>query len=329
MTQMDLKKNSVMWDGEQEGFFEAFYIQCNDPVSGMAWWLRYSVMIPKKGRGLPYAAVLAVQFDPSGALGPIAMKHVYPVNHFHFEKDRFILYIEDGFITNSHATGKIRHGDRSLSWDIQWVPSDECFLHYPEFLYGTSFPTTKVTAPHWATTGSGFIRWNDGEFFLEDALIHVGHLWGTSHAKKWAWAHSHGFTENESAVFEGLWAPILGPLGVSVCAFKIDGVLNRFTSLGWKWPLKKFLRNNEWKFKLNNSKYKIDGLITVDPTHVAGVAYHDPLGSRRFCYNSKIATIRMDVHDKKNNDKLTLNAPNTAAFEVALPKELSKFSILV
>lgn len=324
-----LNKNSVVWDGKQEGFYEAYYIQCNDPLSGMAWWFRYSIVVPKKGRGKPHAALWAVQYDKSGARGPVAMKHVYPINHFRYEKDRFILYIEDGFLTNSHATGNIKHGDRALQWDIQWVPSDDVFIHYPEIMYSMPFPKSKVVSPHWATTGGGFIRWNDGEFFLSDALIHVGHVWGTSHSNNWAWAHTHGFQEDDTAVFEGLWAPICGSFGMSMCWFKAEDKIERFTSFGNLWQPKEMLKTNEWPIKFNGSKFKAEGKITIEPVNIAGVAYHDPNGSHRFCYNSKVAGIRMNVIDKEKGDAYTLTAPNTASFEICLKKELENFSTLV
>ena len=191
------------------------------------------------------------------------------------------------------------------------------------------FPKSKVVSPHWATTGAGFIRWNDNEFFLKDALIHVGHVWGTSHSKKWVWVHSHGFEENPTAVFEGLWAPICGSLGMSMCWFQLDGKLTRFTNFGSNWKIKKLLNNNIWDVKLSDKMFGLNGTIQIDPSQVAGITYHDPDGSRRCCYNSKISTIRMNVNDKQNGDKLTLTAPGTAAFEVCFSKELKQFSMLV
>lgn len=329
MNKINLKKNGILWDEKTSGFYEAFYIQCNDPVSGMAWWFRYSITIPQKGRGHPYAALWAVQFDQSGTLGPIAMKHICPITHYRFEKDRFILYIEDGFLTNSHATGRIKHGDRSLAWDIQWTPVDSVFVHYPDLLYKTPFPKSKVVSPHWATTGGGFIRWNQGEFFLSDALIHVGHVWGTSHSDKWCWIHTHGFEEDPTAVFEGLFVPIAGAFGMSMCWFQQGGSFSRFTNFGFNWQLKRFLNDHRWDIKLSDSKFNLAGSVDVDPTHVAGLTYHDPDGSRRFCYNSKIADLRLQVKDKVNNDSYLLTAPKTVAYEIVLPKELSQFEMLV
>jgi len=326
---IDLKKNSVIWDGTRDGFYEAYYIQVNDPVSGMAWWFRYSILVPKAGRGTPYAALWAIQYDPSGACGPIAMKHISPLNHFRYEKDRFILYLEDGFMTNSHATGKIRHGDRGLEWDIQWVPDNECFIHYPDLWYKTSFPSSKVVSPHWATTGGGFVRWNEGEFFLSDALIHVGHVWGNSHSKKWVWVHSHGFEENEKAVFEGLWAPICGPFGMSMCWLQIDGERQRFIDFGANWNLSRFMNKHTWPLKLGNSAFQLRGDIAVDPSQIAGITYHDPDGGHRFCYNSKIASINMDLKNKKSGERSTLTAPNMSAFEFCVPEEVSQFKMLV
>lgn len=326
---MDFKKNSSIWDGKQEGFYESYYVQCNDPVSGMAWWFRYSIMIPKKGCGQPYAALWAIQFDSSGARGPIAMKHVAPINHFRSEKDRFIIYIDDAFITNSHSTGSIKHGDKSLKWDIQWTPTDAVFVHYPKYLYGSSFPKSKVVSPHWATMGGGFIRWNESEFFLSDALIHVGHVWGRGHTGSWAWAHCHGFEENPSAVFEGLWVPISGSFGLSKCWFNIDGELSSFWKLGSVWNENNFLQNNSWPIMMKNSRFQIDGAIDIDPAQIAGVTFHSPDGSRRFCYNSKISNIKFSVVDKKKGDNYTLHAPGTAAFEISKSEELQNFSILV
>jgi hypothetical protein len=329
MAGINLNENSVVWDGERKGFYEAYYIQCNDPVTGMAWWFRYSLMIPMSGRGTPYCALWAVQFDQSGTRGPIAMKHVFPISHYRFEKERFILYIEDGFVTNSHATGKIRHGDKSLEWDIQWTPVDNCFVHYPKILYRLPFPRTKVVSPHWATTGGGFIRWNDGEFYMSDALIHVGHVWGASHSKRWVWVHTHGFEENPTAVFEGLWVPIAGSFGMTMCWFQMDGKMSRFTNFGKLWRPDGFLASNRWPLKLEDGVFKLDGSVVVEPSLMAGLTYHDPTGDRRYCYNSKVSTVNLDVTDKKAGEKVILTAPATAAFEICLPHELPQFQMLV
>lgn len=327
--QIDLKKDSVVWDGKKNGFFEAYYIQCNDPVRGMGWWFRYSILIPKKGCGQPYAALWAVQYDQSGAVGPVAMKQIAPISHFRIQKDRFILYIEEAFLTNSHAMGTIKHGDRALHWDIQWTPSEENFLHFPPSFYNLPFPRSKVCSPNWASRGGGFIRWNDNEFYLKDALIHVGHVWGTSHSKRWAWCHSHGFDESQKVVFEGLWSPMVGSLGLSKCWLKIARDVVEFKNLSMNWQLDDFLKWYKWKFSGKSERFDIDGEIIVDPSHVAGIIYHDPDGSRRFCYNSKIATIQMDVFRKDSNDRFQLNAPLSSSFEICLPHELKQFPILV
>lgn len=324
---MDLKKNQVIWDGKKEGFYEAYFVQVNDPVSGMAWWFRYSILVPKKGRGLPYAATWAVQYDMSGARGPIAMKHICPLSHYKVEKDRFILYIEDGFLTNSHSTGKIKHGDRSLQWDVQWVPISENFIHFPESWYSSPFPRSKLVSPHWATTGNGFIRWNDGEFYLKDALIHVGHVWGTSHSKRWVWTRSHGFEEDPRMVFEAIFVPLFGPFGLAKCWLNVDGKIERFTKAGCDWHLKSFQNEHLWPFEFSGNGHHVSGKVTVDPSQVAGITYHDPDGSRRYCYNSKVATINLTL--KKDGESTHLTAQNTAAFEVCLPKQLDQFKVLI
>lgn len=329
MHHFDIHKNSVHWDGESRGFFEAFYVQVNDPVSGMGWWFRYSMLNPREGCGRPYSALMAVQYDPSGVPVPIAMKGIYDISHFRSEKERFILYVEEAFLTNSHATGKIRHGSCSLEWDIQWVPIGSNFTHYPELWYKLPFPRSKVVSPHWATTGGGFIRWNDSEFFLKDALIHVGHVWGRAHSRKWAWVHSHGFEENPTIVFEGICAPLIGRFGLSIGFLNIDGKLTRFQKAGFVWELESFLEKGEWPIRMENSDYRVGGAINVDPYQVAGITYHDPDGGRRFCYNTKIATIRMEIIDKKTGEKTALTAPRTAGFEVSLSDELKKYPILL
>lgn len=325
----DLRQNTVIWDGKRKGFFEAFYVQCNDPLRGMGWWFRYSILIPEKGRGQPYAALSAVQYDQSGASGPIAMKHIMPISHYRIQKDRFIVYLSDAFITNSHATGMIKHGDKTLRWDIQWMPSDSVFLHYPEFVYKMPFPRSKVASPNWSSRGGGFVRWNDNEYYLNDVLIHVGHVWGNSHTKRWAWTHSHGFDESQKVVFEGLWTPICGSFGVAVCWLKIAREIVKFTNVGNLWQLDSFLKDGTWKFSGKSPRFDIDGLISTDPAHIAGVTYHDPDGSRRYCYNTKIASAKMSVFRKTNNDKFELNAPLATGFEICVPKELKEFQILV
>ena len=329
MKRVDPKKDALIWDGTQEGFYEAYYIQCNDPVRGMGWWFRYSILIPKKGHGQPYAALWAIQYDQSGATGPVAMKHILPINHLRYQKDRFVLYLAESFLTSSHAMGSISHGDRSLKWDIQWVPSDTTFVHFPECVYNMPYPKSKVVSPNWASRGGGYIRWNDNEYFLSDALIHVGHVWGSAHSKRWAWAHSHGFDESQKVVFEGLWVPVVGSYGMSMNWLNIAREVIQFRNYGRLWQLEEFLTGKPWKFKGKSRGFNVDGTILVDPEHVAGVTYHDPGGGRKFCYNTKIATIKMNVLRKDNKDSFELNAPLASSFEVVLPYELPQFPILV
>ena len=71
----------------------------------------------------------------------------------------------------------------------------------------------------------------------------------------------------------------------------------------------------------------IEGDITAEPADVIGLAYTDTDGGSRYCYNSAIATCRVQLAGKAF-ERRELMAPRRAMFEILTDTRHDKVPLL-
>jgi hypothetical protein len=318
------KDNIIVWDGKKRGHYEVYYLKFNDTEKQIAFWIRYTFLIPKSEKFEPVAEVWAIYFDKKNPSNNSAWKETYQFHYTEIEKEKFRITIAGSTLTNDRAVGSIGQGRNSIYWDISFQPQEKTFKHFPkEWIYKFPLPKTKLLAPNLSIKISGrtMVKGITSEF--KNLPGHQAHIWGTKHAQKWAWANCNYFNESQNSIFEALTAqikigPILSPkLTLVYCNIEGENFLfNNFSQLirnESKYNLEK------WNVKSENEKYKLEAEITNGVQDMVGVMYVDPDGKKRFCNNTKVADMKLTIFEKINQkwiEKKKLTSNGTTAFEV-------------
>ena len=70
-----------------------------------------------------------------------------------------------------------------------------------------------------------------------------------------------------------------------------------------------------WQFEALSGGRRLVGEVSADPGLLAGVTYHDPDGELAYCYNTEIASLRLEIQERGRVTKLT--SAGRAHFEYA------------
>ncbi len=322
---MDEKEraNLVRWDGQKQGFYEVYFLKFNDPVTKNACWLRYTITSPSACCGAPKAEVWGIYFDGSDPASHFALKESFPAEQLRWDNNRFRLEIAGTMLDHKSCKGKLHDPKRGheLAWDLRFQSSSDLLYHYPnKRLYSAPLPKTKVLCPHVDAVFSGTLTVDGKVFTMDKAPGQQEHLWGTHHAKTWAWGHCFGFDQDPEAVWEGLDARVkLGP--VTSPSMKLF-----FLRFGGRWygfnKLHMLLRNKStnslgrWTFEARNKELRMTGEINCANPDILGVTYEDPNGSILWCSNTKLASIRIRLYDPMGKALGELTAERKCAFEL-------------
>jgi hypothetical protein len=167
----------------------------------------------------------------------------------------------------------------------------------PDALYRGGLAPTKPFSPNVDTRFTGRI--------IVDGVTHTvsampgqqGHLYGTKHAERWAWAHCGSF-EGADAVLQVICAQ--GSRGPITTPF------TTFAGLRWngKWiRLRGTARNRPfwlggWRVDLSSKRYRLTGRVAGDPKFMVQAEYHDPEGTPRYCHNTEVGSSRFVLFER-------------------------------
>jgi hypothetical protein len=325
------RDNCLRWDGRQAGFYEVYYLKVNDPLSGVGFWLRYTLTSPHAAQ--PRAEVWGVMFDPQLS-HPVGFKTTHPVWHIGFHHDTFRFSIADNVLTHGAAVGQADSATGTMDWDLSWQPNDTSVRYYGyDFLYKIGWPKTKALTPNTAIRMNGTITVGDRSFTLTDAPGQQGHLWGIQHAERWAWGHCGAFAEDPTAVFEGLTASPSGGREFSTFFMRLDGRdfhFNKAANLLWTPSLYEV---DSWSFELEKDDYRFTGHVSAPIARFIGVTYLSCDDSVRICNNTMIADCRIDVGRRKPDRTWqpykTLTCNGAAAFETVAREPNPRVPVLL
>jgi hypothetical protein len=297
----DGTENRMRWDGSSRPFMEAWYATFNHRETGAGLWLRYTITAPRFGD--PICEVWGFWFDPEGKRN-FGGKERYPIDRLarpNGRDDGALVRIDKAFLSENHLEGALKRGVRSLAWSLDFEPAPGCFQHLPASLRDRlEKRVSTVCAPNLSIRVSGTVTLDGEEFVFDDDHGYQGHRWGRRHPESWAWMHCSSFDEGELAVFEGLAArSSIGAIPIPTMTFlflTLEGQEIAFNDL--KWALRAHSRYEmpTWAFSAYNEDYKIAGAGRASTERLMQATYTDPDGSVRFCANSEIADLAIELY---------------------------------
>jgi hypothetical protein len=290
------EQDNLHKDAGRSGSYEVWFLTFTDPSTGAGYWIRSTYRVPKKGSH--EAGVWFARFDPtepSATFGIHARSDVWSISTQAFA----VRIAEDCLMSSGHAEGELEGGGRTVRWNLDYPTGGETYRLLPGPFYRGSLAPTKPFSPNVDTRVRGTV-WIDGEAVeIRDARGQQGHLYGSRHAERWAWAHCAGFEDEEQTLVHALTAQ--GRRGPFTTPF--------LTSIGVRWQgrwirFAGFSRRRDfglgtWRVDVENRRYRLAGRIEAPARALLRARYEDPDGTERFCHNSEIASARLALFERR------------------------------
>lgn len=314
-------ENQMRWDRSSRGFMEVWYSTIDHPPSGCGLWFRYTLTAPVHGD--PYCELWAFAFDPEGKRS-FAGKNRYPIDRLGSapgRDDGALVRIGDAWLSENHLEGHVEAGVRSLAWSLDFEPAGRCFHHLPRQLRTRiESKVSTLCSPNLSVPFTGAVKLGDEVLEFDSEHGMQSHRWGRRHSLTWTWSHCGSF-DNADAVFEGVAAKAaLGPIRPTTTFLYLgyEGEDIEFNELRWALRAKSRYEMPTWAFTARNENWKIAGGARVAPSHLVQVHYSDPDGSSRYCANSEIADLAIELYRRSNggwHHHASLTALGTAHLE--------------
>ena len=294
-------ENRMRWDRRARGFVEVWWATVGHGPTGAGVWLRYALVAPHRGE--PRCELWGLLFDPDDKLSFAAVERLSSdrLGGANGRDDGALVRIGDAWMSETHLEGSLSSGARSLSWSLDLEPAARCFHHVPAPLRARAERSASVVcSPNLAVPFTGSVVVDDVELPFTGELGSQSHRWGRRHASSWAWAHCARFDGGVDAVFEGLAARTR--LGVvpapttTLLYLRLDGEDLCFNDVRAALRARGRYEMPTWAFSARSDGWKIAGAARVNPCRLVQVRYEDPDGSERFCANSEIADLGIEVY---------------------------------
>lgn len=299
----DGTENHMRWDRRSSDFMEVWYATLNHKPTGSGLWLRYTITAPRVGD--PYCELWAFVFDPAG-IRTFAGKQRFSIDHLavpNGRDDGALVRIGDAWLSENHLEGEVVGGDGSLAWSLDFEPADRTFQHLPPSVrHRIERRVSTVCSPNLSVPFTGTVKLEGDVLEFQNEIGCQSHRWGRKHSTSWAWAHCSDFDNSEGTVFEGVAARAsAGPLALPTTSFlylKHEGEDIAFNDLRGALSAKSRYVLPTWAFTANNDRWRVVGAARFRVANAVQVEYADPDGTPRYCANSEIADLAVELYGK-------------------------------
>ncbi|HUZ30042.1 MAG TPA: hypothetical protein VMU90_12415 [Solirubrobacteraceae bacterium] len=334
---MPASANALRWTG-QPGHYEVYYVTLTEPSTGVGLWIRYTMVAPKPGGDPATCSLWFLAMDPRpGASTPVGRKASFGIDQLSAQPDPFELRIGEAVLSDAGMSGRFE----DVAWELSWTPAPRAYESVHPMLQRLGAAQTVLVLPHADVSIDGHVT--IGEERIEVAGVRGGqaHLWGSKHARAWAWVHCNDFVDHQ-----GQPVPDTFIDGVSVVVSRLGREVGPSTPVVariWGHDFlstspPRILRNRSefelsgWRFEARDHRYRLVGRVEAQPHQLAGVTYHDPDGELAYCYNSEIASLHLEVYDRARSGgtepTATLVSSGRAHFEYAQRTPVSRVELL-
>jgi hypothetical protein len=280
--------------GRTPGSYEVWFLTFTDPRSGTGYWIRSTLLHPRSGPGS--AGVWFARFDPGDPAGTIGIHATYP--DAKVSADEFDVRIGDSVMRSGHVGGSLGGGGHRIDWDLDYGIGNPTYRLLPDVMYTGTFAPTRPFSPNPQTLVSGAVTVDDERSEISAAPGQQGHLAGTRHAERWAWANCSDFIGEEAGVqtltAQGRRGPLVTPYLTTV-GVHWQGRWIRFTKLGGR-----DFGLGRWKVDVTNRRHRLTGRIEAPARALIRARYEDPDGAPRYCHNTETASSHLVLFERRS-----------------------------
>lgn len=292
MTERD---NRPRWDGRR-GHYEVWFLTMSAPDGRSGYWIRYTLRAPITGP--PESRVWFARFDRDDPRRTFALNGPPPGADPDPPPGAYPLSWGHASLAPGAAGGTLAGGGRQVHWAVRWDTGQPTVRVLPRMLYRGPLVPTRPSTPNPEARFRGTIEVDGRPVEIDRWPGQQGHLEGSRHADRWAWAACSAFGEGGFA-FQALSAqtrrgPILTPF-LTFAGLGIDGRWVRLRGVGRdrRWAL------GSWRLRLLSRSYRVDGEVWADRASLVQARYLDPDDAPRWCYHSEVASSRLLVWERR------------------------------
>lgn len=290
---------------------ESWFFKANEPGGRRALWVRNTVFArppsADKRHGVvpPMAEAWAIAFDRER--GHVATKTSVPLDKARFAKGSLDVEVDGCELSLGRARGELATGSRKIAWDLA-VGAERAapIVHLPRVsLYAARFPASKIVSPLSSCLTSGSVTVDRGEggapepWPVSEWPAMIGHNWGRSHPRLYAWVHCNTWDDAEDFTFEAISArvrmgPVLSPMGTAVFV--------RRAGASWDLNARELLGDNRgqismrsWEVTAKGQGLEVRAELSAETDDFVGLHYPNPSGAMTYCLNTKLARARVEL----------------------------------
>lgn len=294
-----------------KGHVESWFWRANHPTERRAVWLKATVLRSLNGPQLAEAWCLL--FDAERAWGG---KLSTPLEQAHFQDAPFAAVVGECSFQETEAgvslQGVVQTDSGPVSWSLQATPDERplgqslCLFPSRKMLEGR-FPRNKSITPFAVQQLDGHIEIPEARWDVSGWTGMQGHNWGPAHAESYAWGHCSFADPGKapSVVVEAVSARIkLGgwttPL-LSTMVVRRGTEEYRFDRLVDSWRQRSEMGEFGWALRMRGKAG--EALLSMDahPSEMVCLGYANPDGQTRYCLNSKLARVRLQVNPTRSS----------------------------
>ena len=310
--------NAYRYDGTERGHYESYFLRANHPTRSLAFWIRYTVFVPRARRDDAIGELWAIFFDGETG-GASAVKEVVPLNACRFAERGLDVHVGDAVLDAQRLQGAARTGTQRIAWSLSYHSSERPVLLLPERLYGGPFPKAKALVAAPLATFQGTLEVDGRSIDVDGWVGSQNHNWGSKHTDAYAWGQVAGFDNAPDAFFECATARVkIGPLltpQLSPMVLRFEGEEYCLNSLLQSWRAKADRHDFHWTLESRSPLVRLQAKIHARAHDFVALRYGNPPGGSKVCLNTKLAACELTVQ-RKGRDVVVLKTERRAAFEI-------------
>ncbi|MCG7597092.1 hypothetical protein [Mycobacterium sp. PSTR-4-N] len=272
--------------------YESRWLRATSGDGARAIWLRETLL--RASTGAASADVWVMVFDPAGHR---AHRESFPIDSAVFADDPWTARIGPNSLTDTAAVGGVPGRAR---WDLTVRPGGEPAVRVlSDRAYQARFPPAKTLVRHPRAQVDGRLEIDGLTVEVDGWVGSVNHNWGSRHTAAYAYGQVCAFDDSPGTTLEIVTAraavgPVLLPavtlfvLRHAGMEFAVRTVVGSLQTHGRYEPF-------TWSFGARVGEQTIEGEIAAATHDVIGLTYTDTGGAEKYCYNSALATCRLQV----------------------------------
>ena len=313
--------NGFRWDGGAGGHYESWFLRANHPSRPLAFWVRYTVFVPKGRPGDAVGELWATWFDGE-ARTVCAVKEVLPLARCRFDPRALGVTVGDATLGDDSLDGHATTHGRSVAWSLKYRSPEPPLLLLPERLYRGPFPKGVIASPNAVF---------DGEVVVDDVAHPIDgwvgsqhHNWGARHTDSYAWGQVAGFDGAPRSFLEVITARAkLGPArlpSATLVVLRHEGETFALNDLGTAFRASARYDFFAWELASRRGSTAVEARFEGGADAFVGLPYDNPPGGRKTCLNSKIARCTVTLR-RDGRAPVVLTTQHRAAFEIVTGRD--------